>query len=70
MKQTNVATIPAGQRLKQWLPDAGISKPTYHRLPADSKPAAVKIGRCLVITESAREWLQRMQQRGGVELAA
>jgi hypothetical protein len=58
----------AGKSLNDWVAQAGIARPTFYCIPLKLRPRAVKIGRRLILLESAEHWLRRMAARGGVEL--
>jgi hypothetical protein len=62
-----VSEAPAGRSPKDFARATGISRTAFYILPADCKPASVKIGRRLIITESPADWLARMTARGGVQ---
>jgi hypothetical protein len=58
----------AGWPIQQWCADVGISRPAFYTIPAEAKPASVKIGSKTLITESPAAWLERMREAGGVKL--
>jgi len=60
--------IKAGFSIAEWCPAAGISRATFYALPPDAKPTRVGIGTRTVIKESPAEWLDRMEQGGGVTI--
>jgi hypothetical protein len=57
---------PAGRSPESFARLAGISRTTLYCLAEECKPARVKIGRRLVITESPADWLARMAERAKV----
>jgi hypothetical protein len=52
--------------INEWVAGIGISRATYYTLPDEFRPASVKIGKLVAITESPAAWLARVAKRGGV----
>lgn len=50
----------AGWGLKQWTSDLGKTRAWYYGLPTELQPTSVKVGHTRFITESPREYLQRI----------
>ena len=62
------SSAKGGWPLHEWLPLAGMARPTFYTIPEQQRPASVKIGRKVIITEAPAAWLERVRQDGGVTL--
>lgn len=52
--------------IAEWTAAAKIAVPTFYTLPKASRPKSTRIGRRVIIIESASAWLDRMAEQGGV----
>jgi hypothetical protein len=55
----------AGRSVFQFSQEAGIGRSTFYALPIKDRPAHVKIGTRVVITETPADWLRRIAAQGG-----
>ena len=56
----------AGWLIPEWAQQARVSRASYYNFPEQCRPASVKIGKRVVITEAPADWLRRMGELGGV----
>lgn len=60
MKQVTESIEQAGYAPAAWCQAASISRAKLYQLPPDMQPHSVKLGRRRIITESPRQFLDRI----------
>jgi hypothetical protein len=55
----------AGWRLDRWCAATSLSRACFYNLEGESAPASTTVGGRRIITESPKDWLQRIARIGG-----
>ena len=66
MESTTGSTSRAAWTVEEFAEGARIHRATFYKIPAELRPASIKIGKRTVIIESPAAWLARVHKRGGV----